>query len=97
LRRPTTISAALSHSKVISPPPSKVCRRAVELDPRLADAHNNLGNALRGMGELERAEAALRQAVALAPERSDLHANLGNVLFDLRRFQTSGDPSAPSD
>jgi protein O-GlcNAc transferase len=47
---------------------------------RSAPAYSNLGMALRRMGRLEDAEAALRRAVALAPNLFEAHLNLGGVL-----------------
>ncbi|MGH7897178.1 MAG: tetratricopeptide repeat protein, partial [Candidatus Binatia bacterium] len=60
-------------------------RRAIELDPGHADAHNNLGRLLHEAGELRAAEKHYR--LALGAERSDVTAafNLGVVLEDLGR------------
>ncbi len=44
-------------------------------------AHNNLGNALQEMGQLDEAIAAYRKAISHAPELADAHYNLGNALL----------------
>ena len=61
--------------------------RAIGLDPRSAEAHANLGNALRRIGRLEAAKTSLRQAVELNPGSADLQINLANVLLELRQFE----------
>jgi tetratricopeptide (TPR) repeat protein len=60
--------------------------RVVQLQPNNAEAHNDLGNALRDVGRLNEAATALSRAVALKPELALAHANLGNVLRDLGRL-----------
>lgn len=44
------------------------CRRAIELQPKEASAHVNLGTALKQKGELEKAERYLRQAANSFPQ-----------------------------
>ena len=61
-------------------------RRAVALQPDLADAHNNLGNALQDLRQYEEAETCYRRAVELRPGYVEAHTNLGNMLDDLARF-----------
>ena len=55
-------------------------RRALALSPNYAEAHNNLGNALKNKGQLDEAVAAYRQAIALRPHFPEAHYNLGNAL-----------------
>ena len=69
----------------------------MEIAPDLAEAHNNLGNALRGLGRLEAAEAALRRALRLQPSNAALHTNLGNLLGDLKRFEEAQACVSPRD
>ena len=64
----------------------QMLRRAVALRPHAADAHSNLGAALRKLDRLDEAGQALRRAIELDPRRADAHNNLGTVLWaqDLR-------------
>jgi tetratricopeptide (TPR) repeat protein len=54
-------------------------RKMIEIRPDLAEAHNNLGNALKDLGRLEEAKAAYQQAVTLKPSLLPAHNNLGNI------------------
>ena len=54
-------------------------RRALELKPDYAAAHNNLGNALQAQGKLDEAVACYRRAVELKPDYAEAHCNLGNA------------------
>jgi Tfp pilus assembly protein PilF len=58
-------------------------RRALELDPGLADAHVNLGRLYHRTNEPGRAEAHYRDAVRAAPDDPVPHFNLGVLLEDL--------------
>ena len=55
-------------------------QKLVELDPRNADALNNLGLALSKMGLAAEAEQCLRQAMEVKPDSVEAHCNLGIVL-----------------
>ena len=55
-------------------------RRALELKPDYAEAHNNLGNALKDQGKLDEAVACYRRALELKPDYAEAHNNLGNAL-----------------
>ena len=55
-------------------------RTVVRLEPTDPHAHYNLGNALRGQGDLDGAIACYREAVRLDPEYFQAHSNLGLVL-----------------
>jgi tetratricopeptide (TPR) repeat protein len=59
---------------------------AAEFSPGDAEAHSNLGNALRARGRLEEAVASHRRAVAIAPDYAEAHNNLGSALQDLGRL-----------
>lgn len=65
-------------------PPAGDCwgflRRALALAPTLAAAYNNLGNALKALGQAEPAAASYRQAMALSPGLVEAHLGLGNAL-----------------
>ena len=55
-------------------------RRAIVLDPAIADGYNNLGNALRDQKRHEDACAAYRQAIARRQSYPEAWNNLGTVL-----------------
>jgi tetratricopeptide (TPR) repeat protein len=55
-------------------------RRALDLKPDYADAHNNMGNALREQGRLNEAIACFRRALDLKPDYPDAHNNMGTAL-----------------
>lgn len=59
-------------------------RAAVELDPRHADAHVNLGRLLHEAGRPADALAAYEKAVELAPNDAVAHFNLGLALEDTK-------------
>jgi tetratricopeptide (TPR) repeat protein len=56
-------------------------RKAIELDPKLAQAHGNLGNALYGKGQVDEAIACFRKAIAIDPKQANAHAALGLALL----------------
>jgi len=60
-------------------------RKAVELMPQDAHAHNNLGLALMERRQLDESIACYRRALQILPELAEAHSNLGNAL------QASGD------
>jgi Flp pilus assembly protein TadD len=62
-------------------------REAVRLDPRHADAHNNLGIALKAKGAPEPAETHFRRASGIAPSHPRAHNNLGTVLRALGQYE----------
>jgi predicted O-linked N-acetylglucosamine transferase (SPINDLY family) len=57
------------------------------LRPDFAEAHSNLGNALKGRGDLEGAIACYRRAVELRPGFAEAHYNLGLALSELGRAE----------
>lgn len=54
--------------------------RAIEIEPELAEAHNNLGNALKAQGTLDEAVACYQQALRIKPDYAEAHSNLGIAL-----------------
>lgn len=60
-------------------------RRALEIDPALADAHVNLGRLLHERGDAISAEAHYRAALERSPRDPTAAFNLGVVLEDLGR------------
>jgi tetratricopeptide (TPR) repeat protein len=63
------------------------CRKAVELTPNQAAAHENLGNVLKGQGRLDDAAACYRRAVELDDTLADSHRNLGLFALQQERFE----------
>ena len=57
------------------------CRRAIELAPTYASAHQNLGVLLVEKGDLDGAIAAWRRAIELAPKNATPFSNLGVALL----------------
>ncbi len=62
------------------PEAAQMYRRVIALAPEWAEAHYNLGNALRAMGRVEAAEEMYRLTVALDEDYAAAHYNLGDVL-----------------
>ena len=63
----------------------ELIKRAIGLNPKVAEAHNNLGNALRALKRPAEALASYDKAIALKPDFSAAHFNRGNALMDLKR------------
>src|SRR5262245_54445271 len=55
-------------------------RQAIALDPKLVQAHNNLGTALAEKGQMDEAIACFRTAIELDPKDANAHTNLGLAL-----------------
>ena len=58
-------------------------KMAAQLLPNDAGVHNNLGNALGRLGQLDEAVASYRRALLLSPDFAEAHNNLGHALLDL--------------
>ena len=58
-------------------------REAIKLNPRYAQAYNNIGVALLGLERYDEAASHFRQALAINPELPQAHGNLGNTLQSL--------------
>ncbi|HVO02256.1 MAG TPA: DUF6165 family protein [Candidatus Cybelea sp.] len=58
-------------------------REAIAVDPRYAEAHNNLANCLRDVGRRQEAAAEYQQAIALKPDFVEAIHNLGHVEIEL--------------
>ena len=65
----------------------ELIKRAIGLNPKVAEAHYNLGNALRDLKRCEEALASYHKAIALKPEFAVAHNNLGTALADLKRHE----------
>jgi tetratricopeptide (TPR) repeat protein len=55
-------------------------RQALQLDPKHAHAHYNLGMVLKVQGRLDEAAVCYRQVLLLDPVNANAHINLGNIL-----------------
>jgi len=75
---------------------AQCCRRSIELDPRMAEAHNNLGLILSDQGRAAEAMAELEIAIELNPYLEQPYDNLANVLrsqgrmFEAAAFLSEG-------
>ncbi|MGY4309476.1 putative O-linked N-acetylglucosamine transferase (SPINDLY family) [Bradyrhizobium sp. USDA 4369] len=63
-----------------------VLTRAIESDPRSAEAQSDLALALFRLGRYEEARARYERAIALKPNFPTALTNLGNTLMSLSRF-----------
>jgi protein O-GlcNAc transferase len=59
---------------------------ALAINPAVAAAHNNRGNALKDLGETAQALASLDRAIALKPDYAEAFYNRANLLRELDRF-----------
>lgn len=66
-------------------------RRALELDPGLADAHLNLGRLLHESGRADEAEDHYRRALETWPDDATAHFNLGVALQDQARLREAAE------
>ena len=64
-------------------------RKAIELDPKYAIAHYNLGNVLSDQGKLDEAVAEYKKAIERDPKDASAHNNLALVLGQQRRYEES--------
>ena len=62
-------------------------QRALQINPRSAEAHYNLGTMLLHAGRADEAMARFRQALEINPRYADAHNNLGYVLLLTGRVQ----------
>jgi tetratricopeptide (TPR) repeat protein len=59
---------------------------AIELDPKNAIAHGNLGNALSGKKQLDEAIREFRRAIELDPKSAQTHCTLAGALGDKKEL-----------
>jgi protein O-GlcNAc transferase len=62
-------------------------RRAIEIDPSLPEAHNELGMMLARRNDLTEAGHCFRKVIALRPDFAEAHHNLANVLREQGRLE----------
>lgn len=55
------------------------CKKALQVNPHLAEAHHNLGDAYYRKGKLKRAIAEYKKALNINPRLAETHNNLGNT------------------
>jgi predicted O-linked N-acetylglucosamine transferase (SPINDLY family) len=67
----------------------ELIRKALQLDPRSAAAHNDHGHALYELKRYDDAIASFDQAIALNPGFAGFHYNRGMALYDLARYQAA--------
>ena len=60
-------------------------RKALEIKPDYADAHNNLGSALAGTAGSTRRSSSTSKALEIKPDFAEAHNNLGTALAGCRR------------
>ena len=63
----------------------ELIKRAIGLNPNVAEAHSNLGNALMDLKRPAEALASYDKAIALKPDYAEAHNNRGIALRDLKR------------
>jgi serine/threonine protein kinase/tetratricopeptide (TPR) repeat protein len=56
-------------------------RRALEIDPELADAHNWLGAGLLTLGKVDEAIASISEAIRLEPDNGQAYQSLGRAYW----------------
>lgn len=64
-------------------------KRAAELMPNDAEAHNNLALALQNLGQLDAAAASCRRALLVSPDYAEAHSNLSNALRELNQLDAA--------
>jgi tetratricopeptide (TPR) repeat protein len=65
---------------------SKYIKKALELNPKLSIAHNDLGYIYYSRGKYERATEHLRRAIEVNPDLVQAYTNLGLTLAAQKRF-----------
>ena len=65
----------------------QLLNKATEIQPDNSDAHNNLGNVLKQIGEYQKAKSCYEKAIQIQPNNAPLHNNLGIVLEELGEHQ----------
>jgi len=62
-------------------------KQALRIDPDLADAHYNLGNAYHGSGKYEEKIESYKQAIRINPDFKEAHYNLGNAYVRSGKYE----------
>jgi uncharacterized protein (TIGR02466 family) len=66
-------------------------RKALAIDPSVAELHFNVGILLTQMGRNEEAITSYQRAVALMPALTDAHYNLGAALQEMKQYAQAAD------
>ena len=61
-------------------------RKAIEIDPKYANAYNDMGVALDDLGRKEEAVASYKKAIEIDPKYAMTYNNMGFALSNLGRF-----------
>jgi lipoprotein NlpI len=83
---PTTTGASCTSYKGITTAPSPTFSEAIRLDPRLASAYNNRGNAYGAPGNTGRAIADFDEAIRLEPKYAVAYNNRGSTYLSQGRI-----------
>ena len=62
-------------------------KKAIELDPTLANPHNGLGNTYYEQKEYEKALDSYKKAIELEPDNASFYTALGNALKDQDQYE----------
>ncbi len=69
----------------------EVYRQAVNLDPKMGEAHHEMGYAYTQLRQWDAAVASLKEAIVLRPDFGDSHRLLGDALSGLGKWEKSID------
>ena len=61
--------------------------KAIQKNPKFAEAYNNRGNAYRDLKELQKAFADYNQAIRLKRNYVQAYNNRGNIYYDLKKYK----------
>ncbi|MCB5184100.1 tetratricopeptide repeat protein [Methylobacillus gramineus] len=62
-------------------------RQAIVLQPRYADAYNNMGEVFRDQGDMQQAVTCYQQALLITPGHQAAAFNMAQFLYDAHRFE----------
>jgi Flp pilus assembly protein TadD len=61
--------------------------KAIQENPKFAEAYNNRGNAYRDLNQLQKAFADYNQAIRLKKNYVQAYNNRGNIYYDLKKYK----------
>ncbi|HIB90987.1 TPA: tetratricopeptide repeat protein, partial [Candidatus Poribacteria bacterium] len=62
-------------------------QKAIQINPNLAEIHNNLGSLYQELGKTQEAMNCYQKAIQINPNLSEVHNNLGNLYRELGEYQ----------